>query len=206
MLQMSLLIYAEVTLQFEWLEAGKAQFSWTDTSDQRHIVQLKDKTTGYEWRSPFFSADTFIIDDEEADDLPKYYKATSSFQGWSDYAGDNFEITLIGRNDASMTTYEIGQPYLGPTTHRQVTFTTIFPFYSIDPQATSSYKDTVANALNITSEDVSLLSYTTIGGGRLQVTTVAQVLIELADTVEANGGWDSRDNWRTICGGGNFTT
>ena len=205
---MSLLIYADgAIIQFEWLAQGKAELSWTNSND-RHFIALVDKTTGFEWRTGIIPGSTtsFIIDDEYADDLPKYYKAPGDFQGWSEYAGNTFEITLISRDDGSAKMYEIGQPYLGVPTHRTVSFRTIFPFYSIDPTAISSYKNSVGNALNISSEGVSLASYTSLGDGRLEVTTFASVLIELADKVEANGGWESRDPWRTICGGGNFTT
>ena len=96
MLQMSLLIYADgAILQFEWLEEGKAELSWTNSVD-RHFVNLKDTNTGYEWRTGVLSGATtsFIIDDEVADDLSKYYKAPGNFQGWSEYAGDNFEMPM----------------------------------------------------------------------------------------------------------------
>ena len=80
------------------------------------------------------------------------------------------------------------------------------PVLDLLPAHLTEYMNTVAVALNIPSSEVDYGTRTVITNKETEVVTTAQVLIEYADAVEANGGWESKDVWKTICGGGNFTT
>jgi hypothetical protein len=70
----------------------------------------------------------------------------------------------------------------------------------------NTYLDGVATTLNVPRSDVSIGNIDEIDGVKIEVTTLAEILEEIADTVEANRGWESRDTWKTICGRGNSTT
>ena len=222
-LQISSLIYASshnhmdgLSIRYEWLEPKKLKLSWepTQTTTQQYGLKLSNNHLRISYiPSSAIPIDQFslIIDDEVSDVFFNRRSPYEAFPGWSGTPDNSFGVEITGEGNGFYKTLTIGYPQMVAPTTRQVTFETIFPFpqSSIDPQAILSYKNTVANALNITSEEVSLTSFQDIDGGRLQVTTVAEAKIEFADAVEANGGWESRDVWRTICRGGNlgnFTT
>jgi len=93
-----------------------------------------------------------------------------------------------------------------PTT--QVTFTAnlMMPSAAFTPELQNIYLQGVANTLKVSILDVSIGSIEAVDGGKIEVNTIAEVSVLYADAVESNGGWQSRDNWHTICGGGNSTT
>jgi hypothetical protein len=92
---------------------------------------------------------------------------------------------------------------------RPVTFKAILMMQlsSFTTNEQNIYLDGVADALNAPRSKM-FIDEIQWGeeGAYIEVHTVAEVNPALADAVEANGGWDSRDTWKTICGGGNFTT
>ena len=203
-----------LTIKFEWLELKKAKFSWTPTtdgSDQLYYVQLYNSDqTNVAWKSDLLPADqsSIIIDENESEDLMGIWNAPDGpFPGWTTYPDDEFNIYVYG-SDHGHAFHDIGTPLIVPRTHREVTFKAIFMMPKLDmfPNDLMEYLDTVAVALNISRSDVGYTTRTEIEGPSTEVVTKAEVKIEFADAVEANGGWDSRDTWKTICGGGNFTT
>ena len=203
-----------MAIKFEWLELKKAKVSWTPTtvgSDQLYYVQLYNSDqTNVAWKSDLLPADqsSMIIDENESEDLMGLWNAPSGpFPGWTTYPDDEFRIVVFGASHSSAF-HSIGTPLIVPRTHREVTFKAVFmlPKADILPTHLSEYLDTVAATLNIPRSEVTRTTRTEIEGSRTEVVTVAEVKIEVADAVEANGGWESRDVWRTICGGGNFTT
>ena len=209
-----------LTIKFEWLELKKAKFSWTPTTDgssQLYYVQLYNSDhLNVVWKSDLLPADqsSIIIDENESEDLMGIWNAPSGpFPGWTTYPDDEFRIYVYGADHAKMG-YTIGTPLIVPRTHREVTFKALFmlPKADLSQLQLYEYLGTVAAALNVTRSadstktEVEYTTRTEIEGSRTEVVTVAKVPIELDDAVEANGGWESRDVWRTICGGGKFTT
>jgi hypothetical protein len=85
---------------------------------------------------------------------------------------------------------------------RAVTFkaTLMMKLSTFDDDAQNTYLEGVANALNVPKSVVSIGNIDEIDGVKIEVTTVAEASVDLADSVEANGGWESRDAWKTICG------
>ena len=84
---------------------------------------------------------------------------------------------------------------------RQVTFkaTLMMQLSSFTTNEQNIYLEGVANALNVPRSDVSIGNIDEIDGVKIEVNTIAEVKELLADSVESNGGWDSRDTWKTIC-------
>ena len=203
---------AGMTIQFEWLDAKKAKVSWTPTTsgpDQQYYIEMSDRTAKLGWKSAALPADqwSLIIDDEESDYIFNKYGDQEPFPGWSPYAGNDFVIYAKGV-EQSRAVYEIGEPLMVAPTTKQVTFkaTLMMKLPAFTDDAQNTYLGGVANTLNVSRSDVSIGNIDEIDGVKIEVDTIAEVKIELADSVESNGGWDSRDPWRTICGGGNFTT
>ena len=214
---MSQMIYAQysggITVQFEWLEPKKGKLSWTKTTDgvdQQYYIQLQTYNgMGISWISdPFPEGQlSIIIDDEESGDLFGNQNADGPFPGWSTYPDGSFTAYVSGVTQGKLGT-TIGKPQLVAPTTRELTFKSIFmgEIYDFSTTMIHDYTNTVADALNIPRSDVSYLTSNEIEGSKVEVVTALEVDIAYADAVEANGGWESMDVWRTICRGGNFTT
>ena len=205
-----------MAIKFEWLDLKKAKVSWTPTTDgtdQQYYIQLfNNAQINYAWKTVMLPADqsSLIIDDSESEDVSGQWNAPSGpFPGWSTYPDDEFKIYVKGSSHSSAF-FVIGTPLIVPRTTREVTFDALFMVPKLDllPTHLSAYLVTVAAALNVTisadstKTQVEVGTRTGIEGSRTEVVTFATVPIEFADAVEANGGWQSKDVWRTICGGG----
>ena len=195
-----------LTLTFEWLEPKKLKLSWEPTqgTTQQYALRItnSDARIGYQGGAVPIDEFSLIIDDEVSEMF--FSSNDEPFPGWSGSADDSFSCSIRGEDNGFLISIDIGYPQMVAPATKEVTFKAIFMIPKVDllPRHLIEYLDTVAVALNISRSDVGYTTRTDIEGPGTEVVTVAEVDIAYADAVEANGGWESRDVWRSICDGG----